>query len=290
VDQPIEADQAVTTIGQRVDAIPRKSCAAGARVFTYRERGQGPVLVLLHGIGANAGSWIHQLEALSERFRVIAWDAPGYGGSTPLVPSTPSAADYARALESFVDALGLSRFVLVGHSLGALMAGAFAASHPARLQGLVLLSPAGGYGTAHPVLRMDRLNARLKMMETLGPEGVAEQRSANLLTANAPAEALELVQLSMRQLDPRGHEQAARMLANGKLVDDLVKYTGPTVVACGMDDTVTLPDDCRRIAAITTSRELHLLPRLGHACYAEGPAMVNEVILGLAKAAGVVNA
>lgn len=277
-------------IQQRVDAIPRQRIEAGPRVFTYRECGQGPALVLLHGIGANAGSWVYQLESLSARFRVIAWDAPGYGGSTPLVPSAPSAADYAQALEHFVDALGLTRFLLVGHSLGALMAGAFAARCAPRLQGLALISPAGGYGSAHPVLRLERLNTRLNMMETLGPAGLADKRSRNLLTKKASPEALELVALSMRQLDPRGHEQAARMLANGKLVEDLAKYAGPAIVACGGEDSVTLPDDCRRIAASTSSRTFRELAGLGHACYAESPGAVDEVILALAKEVGAIDA
>ena len=56
---------------------------AGDATFSYLEAGSGPALVLLHGIGSAAASFRHQLEALSARFRVVAWDAPGYGASTP---------------------------------------------------------------------------------------------------------------------------------------------------------------------------------------------------------------
>ena len=61
----------------------------GGSVFTYSEAGAGTPLVLLHGIGSAARAFDDQLAGLSDRLRVIAWDAPGYGGSTCLVPESP---------------------------------------------------------------------------------------------------------------------------------------------------------------------------------------------------------
>jgi pimeloyl-ACP methyl ester carboxylesterase len=61
-----------------------RTVRAGDATFSYWEAGSGPPLVLLHGIGSAAASFRYQLEALSARFRVAAWDAPGYGASTAL--------------------------------------------------------------------------------------------------------------------------------------------------------------------------------------------------------------
>ena len=63
--------------------------------FSYMEAGpaDAPPLVLLHGIGANSMGWRYQFVALSDRFRVIAWNAPGYMLSDPLVAETPDAGD-----------------------------------------------------------------------------------------------------------------------------------------------------------------------------------------------------
>ena len=68
--------------------------------ITYRESGgkDAPALVLLHGIGSTSAGWRLQYGPLGEHFRVIAWDAPGYGGSQPLPGEAPSAEAYARAL------------------------------------------------------------------------------------------------------------------------------------------------------------------------------------------------
>ena len=69
----------------------------------WREAGAAngaPALVLLHGIGSTSAGWRLQYGPLGERFRVLAWDAPGYGGSTPLPGDSPSPEAYAQALES----------------------------------------------------------------------------------------------------------------------------------------------------------------------------------------------
>ncbi|HHW1798941.1 TPA: alpha/beta fold hydrolase, partial [Pseudomonas aeruginosa] len=113
--------------------------ADGAQL-AIRECGQGPVVVLLHGIGSGSASWLHCAQRLAAGNRVIAWDAPGYGLSTPLPPARPKACDYAACLELLLDALGVESCLLVGHSLGALMATAYAAGiGAARVRRLVLL-------------------------------------------------------------------------------------------------------------------------------------------------------
>jgi pimeloyl-ACP methyl ester carboxylesterase len=79
-----------------------RTVRAGDAVFSYLEAGSGPPLVLLHGIGSAAASFRYQLEALSARFRVVAWDSPGYGASTPLAIEHPDTSDYAAALDAWV--------------------------------------------------------------------------------------------------------------------------------------------------------------------------------------------
>src|SRR3954470_4656686 len=90
----------------------------------YREAGAGPALVLLHGIGSSSASWVFQLESLAG-YRLIAWDGPGYGASTLLPVPQPGPEDYARALHGFLERLLLKDVVLVGNSLGCLMAAAY---------------------------------------------------------------------------------------------------------------------------------------------------------------------
>src|SRR3982750_4648067 len=113
--------------------------------ISYRETGAGPALVCLHGIGAASAGWILQLETL-KGYRLIAWDAPGYGESDFLPVERPRPADYAQALRGVLERLLLKAVVRVANSLGCLMASAYAAAHPERVRSIVLLGPAGGYG------------------------------------------------------------------------------------------------------------------------------------------------
>jgi pimeloyl-ACP methyl ester carboxylesterase len=76
-----------------------------------------PVL-LLHGIGANSLHWRYQLAGLADRFRLIAWNAPGYLLSDSLRAETPSCRDYADALDDLLSALKIDRFDIVANSFG----------------------------------------------------------------------------------------------------------------------------------------------------------------------------
>lgn len=90
--------------------------------------------MLLHGISSGAASWQQQFASLGQNQRLIAWDAPGYGLSDGLNTTQPSAVDFATRLQALVDVLQLESFVLVGHSLGALIASAYASLQAARLK------------------------------------------------------------------------------------------------------------------------------------------------------------
>jgi pimeloyl-ACP methyl ester carboxylesterase len=268
---------------------PAQRIAAVRHAIGYREagaelRGAALPVVLLHGIGSGAASWVQQLEALGTARRVLAWDAPGYGESTRVAAASPVAADYAAALADWLDALGLERCVLVGHSLGAIVAGAFAAEHPSRVAGLLLLSPAGGYGAASEQERDSRRAARLAMLDELGPAGLAEKRSANMLSAHASEDARAWVRWNMARIVPAGYAQATHLLANADLAADLARFHGRVAVAVGADDTITPPAACERIArAARTS--LHVIPRAGHAGYVEAPDVYTALIDAFCRAA-----
>ena len=259
-------------IDARISAFPPKSISIGGRKLAYRENGAGPALVLLHGIGSGSASWLFQLEELGKAYRVLAWDAPGYGESDAFAIDQPHPADYARALSVLLSALQLKRFVLVAQSLGALMAASYARMFP-DLAGMVLISPAAGYDgdTA-------RVAERLKALEALGPDGLADKRAAGMLSPNPPPLALELVRWNYRRIRKDGYRQASYCLANGNIGEDARFYKGNTLVACGSADSVTPEAGCRDVASKFPKAVYRTLPGLGHASPAEGPALVNTMI------------
>ena len=112
----------------------------------FLEVGSGDVAVfLLHGVGGRASAWGQNMPALAgQGFRCIAWDAPGYGDSAFVEPYTTQS--LAIALLALVDAVGAKRNVLVGHSMGGMIAQEAVALMPTALHGLVLFSTSPAFG------------------------------------------------------------------------------------------------------------------------------------------------
>ena len=256
--------------------------SAGGIVFTDRHGGAATPLVLLHGIGSNASAWDPVIAHLPDDRRIIAWNAPGYGGSKQLAPEWPVAADYAGALETFLDDLEIDRVLLVGHSLGALMAASFAADHPGRVAALILASPASGQGAIPGGALPAPAAARIDDLARLGADAFAAARAANLIhEPERNPEAVASVRRQMEALELQGYRKAVRMLASGRLADDARRLDVPAFVVLGAADTVTPPAGIRAIFdAIPEAvrRSCAEVPEAGHALASQAPQAFAEAI------------
>jgi pimeloyl-ACP methyl ester carboxylesterase len=106
--------------------------------------GAGGVQVLfVHALAGNAAQWHYQLDHLRRKRRAMAFDLAGHGHSVPPEDGDYSVEALARGIETVADAMALERFILVGHSMGATLAIAFAARHPEKVAGLFLADPSG---------------------------------------------------------------------------------------------------------------------------------------------------
>lgn len=263
---------------QTLAAYAEQRCLIADGSISWRESGSGSAVVLLHGISSGAASWVDQLSGLQAHARVLAWNAPGYGRSDALLTQTPLASDYARALAQWVDAIHLETFILVGHSLGALMAAAFAGAQPTRVRRLILMSPARGYANATPTERERRYADRITKLERLGPDGMARARAAALLSPSAPADAVDWVAWNMRQLHPGGYRQAVWMLTHDDIGRYANDYAGPVTVLSGIADNITPVERCEAVAAEFAGATYTSVSGLGHALYLEDPVRTNGIL------------
>ena len=254
--------------------------ADGATVSVRACGKQGPVIVCLHGVGSGAASWLETALLLENEARVIAWDAPGYGASTPVAPAQPAAVDYARRLAGLFDALDIDRCVLVGHSLGAVTAAhAARADSPiaSRIEKLVLISPAAGYGAPGKEEARERVRSqRLATLAEQGIAGMAAQADRRLLSAGASELARQWVRWNMGRLNEAGYRQAVELLCGANLPADLPPAM-PVRVVCGALDVVTTPESCAEVAR-GCGVTLQLLPDAGHASYVEQPQTVAALL------------
>ncbi|MBV9579502.1 MAG: alpha/beta hydrolase [Chloroflexi bacterium] len=159
----------------------------------------GPVIVLLHGLRGNARNWLPVAEPLASRYRIIALDERGRGDSDWDPDDNYSRAAAVLDVERLVAELGLTRFILGGHSMGGSHAVAYAATHPDQVRALILEDPAifapavsGLPGPSNRVRRelgdapdgFDSWNAAKNYMRALRPGGTDEEmetRTANFL-------------------------------------------------------------------------------------------------------------
>jgi pimeloyl-ACP methyl ester carboxylesterase len=108
----------------------------------YFVGGEGPPLMLVHGLGGAAVNWIEVVRALAGRFRLLVPDLPGHGGSSPLADAT-TLDPYAGRLALLAEHEGMERAAFAGHSLGALVSLRLAVAEPERVGALVLAGAAG---------------------------------------------------------------------------------------------------------------------------------------------------
>jgi pimeloyl-ACP methyl ester carboxylesterase len=191
----------------------------------------------------------------------------------------PMATDYARALDRLLDELNVNEALVLGHSLGAIVAAAWCATTKRNVRGLLLASPARGYATASDAVRETKYRERLQMLERLGIAGMAAERSTALCAPQASAQAVTTVRDNMALITPGGYAQAAWMLANDDLMGHLRKSTPPLAVLCGELDRTTPPEACERIAR-DGGAPFVLLPGVAHACYIEDAAQFNRALSG----------
>lgn len=258
----------------------KRAVIGPGRVISYLEQGSGEPVLLLHGVGSAARSWLGQLQDPAAGCRFIAWDAPGYGDSTMLADAAPPPRDYADAVAAFVGALGLKKFHLIGHSLGSLVATCYARHYPEPIQTLTLASIAPGHAWMTEEERARLRSGRLDALDKLGARGMAEARGPGLLTADATDAMRRTVIETMAAIRPDGWRQAVRMLSQGDTRSDLAAVVPslPVQIIFGSGDTVTPPASNQRTASARPQAPIHEIAGAGHACYVEKTAEFNRLI------------
>lgn len=104
-----------------------------------RDVGVGEVVVLIHGVGMQSAAWAPQIRDLAQTHRVIALDMPGHGNTAPL-PAKAALPDFVNWLYDALSTLNLGPANIVGHSMGALIAGGFAVTHPEKTRRVAILN------------------------------------------------------------------------------------------------------------------------------------------------------
>jgi pimeloyl-ACP methyl ester carboxylesterase len=234
--------------------------------------GQGRPVTFVHGFGTEAAfNWHGQLPAARRAFRVVAPDLPGFGASCR--PSANTVALQVQALAELLDHLGIARTAIVGHSMGGWISLAFAATHPERVERLVLVDAAG--------LRFD---PDFSFERVLLPETLDDL--ARLLAANFRRPP-RLPRFVMRDiLRHARHERAGREALLQRLVygddhvDELLgRVTAPALLVWGRNDPITPLAIGERLAGALPDARLVVFDDCAHSPNIECASRFNAVML-----------
>ncbi len=237
------------------------------------ERGEGdPALVFLHYFGGSGRSWDGVIDLLGGDYRCIAPDLRGFGQSA--APSDGyTLDDYAKDIAGLVVALGVRRYVLVGHSMGGKVALALAALQPPGLSAVVLIAPSPP--TPEPIA--DEQRARL--LASRGSREAAERTAAELTVRALLAASLDRFVEDQLRSSPRAW---SAWLERGSRVDisaRMPRISVPVCVLVGEEDPAIPPDLLEQeVSGGIDGARLELVPEVGHLIPLDAPGAVAHLI------------
>ena len=255
----------------------------GARI-RYSRTGAGEALLLIQGVGAVGDAWMPQVEALRYRFNVITFDNRGIGASaiTKGRLTIESMADDALAI---LDAEGIDRCHVVGHSMGGLIAMQLALTSPRRVKSLALLStfPDGKSGS-----RLTVSNFLTGIRTRIGTKAMRRRAFLSLVLSRAGMRPENIGRLTAQMTNLFGRDLAdqpsiiMRQLRAMSRFDPTWRLRSlasiRTLVVTGEEDRIAVPAYGRKLAAAIPGAVYMELAKAGHAVPIESAALINRLI------------
>jgi 3-oxoadipate enol-lactonase len=234
-------------------------------------------LAFLHGIGGAARAWRAQLDFFGGRYRAIAWDMPGYGGSAPL--AAVSIASLADALRDFLQQVGATKPILVGHSIGGMIVQQLLARSPSIASAVVLAQTSPAFGKPDGDWQKTFLGARLgpldrgETMVSLAPTLVRE-----LVGDDPDAGGMDLARDCMAFVSEATYRVTMLALMGFDQRSALGSIAVPTLVLSRSKDKNAPAPMMARMATYIPSADYVELEGAGHLANLEQPATFNAVL------------
>ncbi len=245
--------------------------------IAWREAGAGDPVVFLHAMAGSRTAWEPQLEALSTRYRCIAWDMPGFGASA--APSDGATVDTVADTLAFLvrKTLTLRSAHFVGLSVGAMILMRFATRHPTLCRSLTLMdtSPRFGFGgSMKPAEFADPILKSLSGGADIGTFSAGMVKA--IVGPKCPAAVIAEATASMARAQRSGLMLTTRLIADHDALADLPKIACPVLAMAGAGDAETPPAYAEAIAERVPKSEVFVVPDAGHLANLENPQAVND--------------
>ncbi|QOZ51945.1 alpha/beta hydrolase [Bradyrhizobium arachidis] len=247
--------------------------------FAYEAAGDPDAipLIFLHGIGGAARAWRQQLATFGNRFRAIAWDMPGYGGSAPL--ADVSIAALADALQQFIQQIGATNPILVGHSIGGMIVQKWLVQSQKLARAVVLAQTSPAFGKADGDWQKSFIAARLgpldrgETMKSLAPSLVNE-----LVGDDPDPKGIELARECMASVPEATYRAMMLALIGFDQRSTLKDISVPTLLVSGSKDNNAPAPMMAKTATYIPAAKYVELSGVGHLANLERPDAFDKAL------------
>ncbi|AHM61899.1 alpha/beta hydrolase fold containing protein [Flammeovirgaceae bacterium 311] len=268
--------------------------------ISYTEAGRGKeTLILLHGLGGTRDHWMRNLPGLSQHYRVLALDLPGYGQSQlQQLPEENLLLFFSKAVVALMDSLSVQKAHLVGHSMGGQLALLLALEQPQRVSSLVLAAPAGIETFTTQEATGLKAYAAASFQQKQSEEQIRQSWAMNFSAMPAETEPLIRARLALNEYDyyPT-YAQVLQAGVSGMLEAPVASRLGeikmPALIVFGAEDKLipnrylhpglTTEAIAQQAQTVIPDSQLVLLPAAGHLLQFEQPEAFNKALLQFLK-------
>lgn len=251
---------------------------------TFTTLGSGPVILMLHGIGGGHRAFAPQVETFASLgYRAVAWDMPGYGHSAPIEPYNFKglAQSCIALIESLVHGTQRDNVILLGHSMGAMVAQEVVARRPALVNRLVLCGTSPSFGKPDGDWQRDFINQRtapLDAGQTMAQ--LAEVLVPQMIGPGSLPEGVALATHCMAGVHPATYRKALEAIVTFDRRAALPLIQVPTLLVAGEFDKNAPPVVMRKMAERIAGSRYAELPGIGHLMNLEAPDEFDALVLG----------
>jgi len=234
----------------------------------YITVGSGRPVVFVHGLGESYLTWKPQIEFFPNKgFRILALDLRGHGESQ-IPPKRITMEDFARDVESVLDAEKIEKALMVGYSMGALVSLELYKSSPSRFKKIVLEAVAPEYPPA-----------MTELLENMSMHEIASQVAEFAVSPNASAELKRDIYEIISRTDKRVYIQSAEA-ATEKSYREIIRSLGiPTLFISGELDYISPPEVVEEMSSIVPGSQKFIMKGVGHMPHREKPEDYNQLLL-----------
>lgn len=245
----------------------------------YLEKGEGPTVVFLHGIGADSESFAFQLEAFAQAgYHAVSWDMPGYGKSASLTPMTFPG--LAKRLHQLLDELAEPAVHVIGHSIGGMIVQQLARTAQHKFATMVLTQTSPAFGNKSGDFQRKFVSERLQpLQDGQSMAEIATQVLPSLVGKTPDPSGMQLAHKCMSRVPSEGYVAAIRCLVEFEGRDHLPLITIPTLVLAGENDSNAPASMMEKMAGKIPRAEFAVISGAGHLAPMENPDEFNYAVL-----------